>query len=101
MNSQMASVLVSNLVRNAYIHTPAGGDVKAVVSPSGFAISNPGTVPLDKSLMFRRFYQPEGRREGSTGLGLALAHSVCEKNGMSLSYDFEGDRHVFYVNLKN
>lgn len=101
MNFQMASVLVSNLVRNAYVHTPAGGEVETVVSPVGFRISNQGTSSLDKTRMFRRFYQPEGRREGSTGLGLALAHSVCEKNGMSLSYDFEGDRHVFYVNLKN
>lgn len=101
MNAQMASVLVSNLVRNAYVHTPEGGDVEVVISSQGFAISNPGTAPLDKSRMFRRFYQPEGRREGSTGLGLALAHSVCGKNGMELSYDFSGGRHIFSVNLKN
>lgn len=100
MNEQMASVLVGNLVKNAYVHSPHGGGIKVEVRPDGFTVSNPGTQALDGSRLFRRFYQPSGRKEGSTGLGLALAYSVCERNGMGLAYEYAGGRHQFAVKLK-
>ncbi|MBR5298659.1 MAG: HAMP domain-containing histidine kinase [Bacteroidales bacterium] len=101
MNEQMASVLVGNLVKNAYVHSAKDASVHVEVSETGFIISNPGEVPLDKDRLFMRFYQPGGRKEGSTGLGLALAYTVCERNGLSLSYDFSDNRHIFHVILKN
>ncbi len=97
INEQMASVLVGNLLKNAYVHTQQGGDVDIHVSTSGFSVSNFGDAPLDKSKMFSRFYLPGGRKEGSTGLGLALAYSVCDRNGLSLSYHFADNRHIFSV----
>ncbi len=100
MNEQMASVLVGNLMKNAYVHTAQGGDVEVHVTSDGFTVSNPGEAPLERSKMFNRFYLPGGRKEGSTGLGLTLAYSVCDRNGMVLSYDFSGDRHIFTVKLK-
>ncbi len=99
MNEQMASVLVSNLLKNAYVHSPAGASVGVCVSDCGFSVSNPGEAPLDRSKMFSRFYLPGGRKEGSTGLGLALAYSVCERNGLALSYDFAGGCHIFSVKI--
>lgn len=101
MNEQMASVLVTNLVKNAYVHSPEGSGISVTVSGDGFSISNPGDMPLDQDKLYHRFYQPGGRKEGSTGLGLALAYSVCERNGLALSYDFKENRHVFRVILKN
>ncbi len=100
MNEQMASVLVNNLLKNAYVHTQQGGDVEVRQVSDGFVVSNPGEVPLDSSKMFSRFYLPGGRKEGSTGLGLALAYSVCDRSGMALSYDFAENRHVFTVKVK-
>lgn len=58
-------------------------------------------TPLDKDKVFRRFYQPSGRKEGATGLGLALAYSVCMNNGMDITYDFINDRHIFSIILRN
>ena len=101
INEQMASVLVGNLVKNAYVHSSQNASVHVEISANGFSISNPGDAPLDRDRLFMRFYQPGGRKEGSTGLGLALAHSVCERNGLSLSYDFSENRHIFRVILKN
>lgn len=101
MNEQMASVLVTNLVKNAYVHSPEGSGISVTVSGDGFSISNPGDMPLDQDKLYHRFYQPGGRKEGSTGLGLALAYSVCERNGLALSYDFKENRHIFRVILKN
>lgn len=100
MNEQMASVLVGNLVKNAYVHSPHGACVEVAVSSDGFTVSNPGREALDRTKLFRRFYQPSGRKEGSTGLGLALVYSVCERNGLEVSYEYKGESHVFFVKLK-
>lgn len=101
MNEQMASVLVGNLVKNAYVHSSPGSTVEVSLSQDSFSISNSGTEPLDRNRLFRRFYQPGGRKEGSSGLGLALVYSVCERSGFAVSYDFKENRHIFVVNLKD
>ena len=100
INEQMASVLAGNLVKNAFIHSAPGAEIRVSVSADGFTVRNQGDAPLDKDRVFHRFYLPGGRREGSTGLGLALAYSVCERSGLSLTYDFKENQHVFSVILK-
>lgn len=100
INEQMASVLVNNLVKNAFVYTASGGKLKMTVDADGFTVANTGEEPLDRNGLFRRFYQPSGRREGSTGLGLALAHSVCVRNGLEISYDFREKMHIFSIKLK-
>lgn len=101
IDEQMASVLIGNLVKNAFLYTPSGGTINVTMSKTGFSISNTGNAPLEKDKVFRRFYQPSGRKEGATGLGLALAYSVCMNNGMDITYDFINDRHIFSIILKN
>ena len=101
IDEQMASVLIGNLVKNAFLYTPSGGTINVTMSKTGFSISNTGNAPLDKDKVFRRFYQPSGRKEGATGLGLTLAYSVCMNNGMDITYDFINDRHIFSIILKN
>ena len=97
INEQMASVLVGNLVKNAYVHSTEGSSIEIEIDSTGFCISNPGEYPLDDTKIFHRFYQPNGRREGSTGLGLALAYSVCNNNDLTISYSFTNNRHTFTV----
>lgn len=101
MNEQMASVLVGNLVKNAYVHSPADSCIRVQVMEDGFMISNPGTSPLDKDMIFHRFYQPAGRKEGSTGLGLSLAFAVSQRNGFSIRYEFREKNHIFSINFRN
>lgn len=100
INEQVASVLVGNLVKNAFVHSVPGDEINISVSADGFSVRNHGEAPLDKKRVFHRFYLPGGRREGSTGLGLALAYSVCERSGLSLTYDFLENQHIFSVILK-
>ena len=101
IDEQMASVLIGNLVKNAFLYTPSSGTINVTMWKTGFSISNTGNAPLDKDKVFRRFYQPSGRKEGATGLGLALAYSVCMNNGMDITYDFINDRHIFSIILRN
>jgi signal transduction histidine kinase len=75
-----------NLVQNALAVSPAGGKIvvalrvvrrgaELVVSDEG-----PGVAPEDRERIFEPFYS---RREGGTGLGLALVRRIAEAHGGS------------------
>ena len=100
VDEQMAAVLISNLLKNAFLYTPNNKEICISVSNKGFSIFNSADAPLDKTKVFRRFYQPMGRREGSTGLGLSLIYSVCISNNLEIDYDYKEEKHIFTVNLK-
>ena len=100
IDEQMASVLVNNLIKNAFAYSPEGGSLTVSSDEHGFTVRNDGLYPLDRDMVSRRFYQPSGRREGATGLGLALVYSVCLNNGLDIIYDFRDGEHIFAINLK-
>ena len=89
---------VGNLVRNAFRYAPSGSEILIDFTDNGFSISNAGSSPLDEEKVFRKFYQPSGRKEGSTGLGLALVHTICVNNRLEVSYTFDKNCHIFRVN---
>ena len=96
MNEQLCSVLFTNLLKNAYMHSPSGSVVNVRLSAKSLVVSNDGDTPLDKLRIFDRFYQGRGRKEGSSGLGLALVKSVCGRYSFGLDYEYDG-RHNFTV----
>lgn len=96
MNESLASTLISNLVKNAYVHTPQGGDAHIEIVGRTLRVSNTGSEPLDKEHIFERFYQA-ARKEGSTGLGLALVAAVCRYYNLRLEYFFADGKHNFEV----
>lgn len=96
MNESLASTLVSNLLRNAYLHTAEGGSVHVEVARRTLAVTNDGTAPLDEKRLFERFYQG-ARREGSTGLGLALVSAIGRSYALQVDYSFAEGRHRFSV----
>ena len=96
MNESLATTLISNLVKNAYVHTPQGGDAHIEIVGRTLRVSNTGSEPLDKEHIFERFYQA-ARKEGSTGLGLALVAAVCRYYNLRLGYFFADGKHNFEV----
>lgn len=96
MNESLATTLVSNLVKNAYVHSPEGGRVEIVLRDRVLTVSNDGAGPLDGDRIFERFYQGS-RKEGSTGLGLALVSAVGRCYGLRIDYRFADGRHIFAV----
>lgn len=98
MNETLATILVTNLIKNAFMHSPEGGIVTIALDGNGLAVENSGEEPLDRERIFDRFYQG-AKKEGSTGLGLALAKTIADKNGMQFSYSFAGGRHRFCINF--
>ena len=96
MNEQLASIMVTNLIKNAFIYGPPGSMVHISLSERRFVVSNDGDVPLDKDRIFERFYRGHENREGSSGLGLALVKSICDRYSFRLGYSYDG-RHNFTV----
>ena len=99
MNPQLASILVRNLLKNAFVHSAPGSEIAVSMSSGGFSISNPGQSPLEGNRIFTRFYHSSSSKEGSTGLGLAIADSICRSFGLTLAYSFSKGSHVFSVKI--
>lgn len=96
MNTTLAYALISNLLKNAYSHSPEGGHITVTIRDRQFLIANDGDAELDKDRIFERFYKGSGR-EGSAGLGLAIVRSVQRYYGLRVEYAFMNGMHVFSV----
>lgn len=96
MNDSLARTLTGNLLKNAFIYTPAHGRILITVSGRSMEIANTGTEPLDADHIFDRFYK-SGDREGSLGLGLALVGAVQRYYDLEVKYRFEDKMHLFSV----
>ena len=95
MNVSLAATMVTNLVKNAFLHTPEGGTVDIRIDRNCLVVSNDGSEALDSSRLFDRFYT--GGKSGSTGLGLALVKSIADSYGFGVEYSFGNGKHTFMV----
>ncbi|WP_026969201.1 sensor histidine kinase [Algoriphagus terrigena] len=99
MDESLASILVSNLLRNAIFHNIPGGKVWVEVGKNSIQIRNTGKdKALDASRIFDRF-QKETTDNSSTGLGLAIVQAICKLYGFEILYRFDG-QHCFKVNFQ-
>lgn len=96
MNETLASILVTNIIKNAFVHSPEGGKVTLTLTENGLVVANSGDSPLDQGRIFDRFYQG-AKKDGSTGLGLALAKTIADRNGLRLTYSYENGMHLFRI----
>jgi two-component system sensor histidine kinase BaeS len=90
---RMAQVL-GNLVGNALRYTPEGGAITLAAERRGDAVhllvrdTGTGIHPADLPHIFDRFYRGDDARatgEGESGLGLAIAKSLVEAHGGTIS----------------
>ena len=100
MNDSLVSVLVANLLKNSFVHNIDGGFIYIKITANTFEISNTGEKPLDRERIFERFYQGQ-KKEGSTGLGLALVDSICKANHLKIDYTYVENRHIFTISKQN
>ena len=95
MNEVLATVLVTNLLKNAFVHTEEEGNVCVSFKSNGISFRNEASDgPLDAKHIFERFYQGH-KKEGSTGLGLALVDAVCRHSHLKIRYAYEEGWQVF------
>lgn len=88
--------IVTNLLTNARVHTPAGTSVELALSidaSAGDAVlsvtdDGPGIPPESQPRVFERFYRADSVRApqtGSSGLGLAIVAAVARAHGGDVS----------------
>jgi two-component system sensor histidine kinase BaeS len=92
---RMAQVL-GNLVSNALRHTPVGGQISLAAAQEGndvlLTVQDTGVGIASSKLprIFDRFYRGDDARqadEGESGLGLAIAKSLVELHGGTISVE--------------
>lgn len=92
MNEILATALISNLLKNAYVHNFPQGDIHILITSDRFLISNTG-IPetLDAEHIFQRFYQGKNSGLGSSGLGLSIADAICKIYHIQFRYSYSGE----------
>ncbi len=97
MDEVLANTLISNLLRNAFTHSPQEGEIVIRTSDDTFSISNNATNgKLDENLIYRRFYH-SSNTPGSTGLGLTIVQTICRNSGLSINYQYSNGMHHFII----
>lgn len=96
INKDLATILLTNLIKNALVHGRENETVKMVLKERAIQIQNSGTEnALDGQKLFSRFKSTTTDKR-STGLGLAIAKAIADKYNLDLSYTFNG-QHLFIV----
>lgn len=98
MNKGLASILLSNLLKNAIVHGKKKSDIEIVIAGNNFTIYNTGhNGALDSEKVFSRF-QKNTDYKASTGIGLAIAKTIAGKYGLQLIYSYD-QRHSFQLHF--
>lgn len=98
MNESLAHTLLTNLIKNAIIHSPEHGRVDILIHSTRIEIVNDGNQALDERQMFKRFYKGHSGQKESTGLGLSITQSIADLYHLSLTYYHDG-RHHFVLKV--
>jgi two-component system OmpR family sensor kinase len=101
--------VLSNLMRNALVHTPAGSAIEVSITDDDALATirvrdhGPGLPEADRAQLFNRFWRAEhGRERGKAGagLGLAIAREIVEAHeGQIIAENATGGGAVFTVRL--
>ena len=97
INEDLSYNLVTNLLKNAFVHTEEGNIIIDVNKNYFKIINGPDSKALDSERIFERFQHGDKNKKESTGLGLAIVHSICEQFKLKISYSFEEGYHVFMI----
>lgn len=95
MNESLATTMITNLIKNAFLHANEDGIVEISIIKSELIVANNGDEPLDGSRLFDRFYT--SGKKGSTGLGLALVKSIADSYNFKIGYSYKEEKHRFAV----
>jgi len=99
-NYSLIEILISNLLKNAIVHNPSGGNINLTLSASALIIANTG-LPLEANPneLFERFRKGSHQTK-TTGLGLALVKQICLLYHYSVKYEYNNGWHTVTVTFK-
>lgn len=98
--------ILTNLLSNAFKHTPEGGTVTLRLVAGDEAVriavadTGPGIPADEQDVIFERFQQAEGASGTGTGIGLALTRALAERHGGGVAVESTvGEGATFTVTL--
>lgn len=97
MDANLSDILISNLLVNAIRHNVNGGFIKICLTADRLVVENSCLPQECNENLFDRMVS--NRSKDSTGLGLNLVKSICDKNGFGISYSFPTDT-VFHIEIR-
>jgi His Kinase A (phosphoacceptor) domain./Histidine kinase-, DNA gyrase B-, and HSP90-like ATPase. len=99
INKSLAVSLLSNLLKNGFIHNIKNGFIEAKTFDNKLVIRNTGIhQALDAKRIFERFYK-DNTKESSSGLGLSIVESICRKYNFDIQYAYDNGWHSFTVDF--
>ena len=97
-NDELITSLVSNLLRNAYIHSLPHSTIDVYIKDGALSIANTSDgEALDTERLFDRFYRGRRGKKHSNGLGLSIVKAICEASHLKVNYSFEQGKHIFTI----
>ncbi len=97
MNPSLSENLISNMLKNAYVHNINGGEINIISDNDFITFENTGDAkPLDKELIFKYFYHDNTSNQ-SIGLGLPVVKSICKNYNLDISYKYHNGKHSFTI----
>ena len=98
INTQLADILLNNLLGNATRHNFQNGNIIIDLQPKNLTVVNsgPGNA-IDEKILFNRFSKANHSGE-SFGLGLSIIKQICDTSNFICSYSFrQPNMHAFAV----
>jgi signal transduction histidine kinase len=93
MNPDLASILITNLIKNAIVHNQAGGTVDVQIHKTDLILINTGKDgALNEANLFTRFGK-EKQSSTSIGLGLSIVKTIADLYHFDIKYTYNG-RHT-------
>lgn len=112
-DSEKLEQVITNLLSNAYNHTPVGGKISITVTPEEDRVlisiedNGCGISEQEQPYVFDRFYQAENSHSNETGegsgVGLALCREIIELHSGEIRLEStlnEGSRFTIYLAYK-
>jgi signal transduction histidine kinase len=96
-NPMLMEILLTNLIKNAFVHNIINGHINISVKERVFNIENTGealTIPPEK--LFSRFSK-QSKSKGALGLGLSIVKTICDINKWNIKYSYQENIHKISI----
>ena len=97
MNTQLADILLSNILSNAIRHNISEGKIIIELKNNSLTISNTGNVlETSPEKLFDRFQKASASSE-SVGLGLSIVKQICDTYSFKVNYTHARGMHTIIL----